>query len=97
VDATGQPALVLPNVARAKLLELIASLPPSLIGMEACSSARHWAREFQRSGYTERLMGGLRLRIKGVDFDRRLVIVREAEGSKDRVVMPQSLAPALGS
>jgi transposase len=44
VDATGKPALVRPNVARAKLLELIASLPPCLIGMEACSGAHHWAR-----------------------------------------------------
>ena len=33
--------------ARAKLLELIASLPPCVIGMEACSGAHHWARLFQ--------------------------------------------------
>jgi transposase len=49
VNATGQPALVRPSVPRAKLLELFASLPPCLIGMEACSGAHHWAREFQRS------------------------------------------------
>ena len=35
VDATGKPALVRPSVPRVKLLELIASLPPCLIGMEA--------------------------------------------------------------
>jgi hypothetical protein len=29
VDATGKPALVRPSVPRARLLELIASLPPS--------------------------------------------------------------------
>ncbi|MDP3167006.1 MAG: IS110 family transposase [Hydrogenophaga sp.] len=56
VDATGQPALVRPNVPRAKLLELIATLPPCLIGMEACSGAHHWAREFQKFGHTVRLM-----------------------------------------
>jgi len=39
-----------------------------------------------------RLMEGMQLRIKDVDFDRRVIIVREAKGSKDRVVMlPQSL------
>jgi integron integrase len=39
-----------------------------------------------------RLMEGLRLRVKDVDFDRRVIVVREAKGSKDRVVMlPQSL------
>lgn len=43
-----------------------------------------------------RLMEGLRLRIKDVDFDRRIIIVRQAKGNKDRVVMlPHSLIPAL--
>lgn len=43
-----------------------------------------------------RLMEGLRLRIKDVDFDRHMIIVREAKGNKDRVVMlPRALPPAL--
>lgn len=43
-----------------------------------------------------RLMEGMRLRIKDVDFDRHVIIVREAKGGKDRVVMlPRSLTPAL--
>ncbi len=43
-----------------------------------------------------RLMEGMRLRIKDVDFDRHVIIVREAKGGKDRVVMlPHSLVPAL--
>ena len=43
-----------------------------------------------------RLMEGMRLRVKDVEFDRQVVIVREAKGGKDRVVMlPRSLAPAL--
>jgi transposase len=56
VDATGQAALVRPSVARGKLLELVASLPPCLIGMEACSGAHHWARLFAGHGHTVRLM-----------------------------------------
>jgi transposase len=56
VDAAGKPVLVRPNVARDKLLALIASLPPCLIGMEACSGAHHWAREFDKLGHTARLM-----------------------------------------
>ena len=56
VDATGKPALVRPSVARGKLLDLIASLPPCLIGMEACSGAHHWARLFAGFGHTVRLM-----------------------------------------
>jgi integron integrase len=43
-----------------------------------------------------RLMEGMRLRIKDVDFDRHVIIVRDAKGGKDRVVMlPRSLAAAL--
>jgi transposase len=40
---SGKPALLHPEVPRAKLLELIANLPPCLISMEASSGARHWA------------------------------------------------------
>lgn len=43
-----------------------------------------------------RLMEGLRLRFKDVDFDRGVVVVRQAKGDKDRVVMlPRSLAAEL--
>jgi hypothetical protein len=41
---------------------------------------------------------GMCLRIKDVDFDRQVVIVREAKGGKDRVVMlPRALVQALRS
>ena len=56
VDETGKPALVRPEVPRAKLLELVANLAPCLIGIEACSGAHHWAREFGKFGQTVRLM-----------------------------------------
>jgi transposase len=56
VDATGKPVLVRPNLARGKLLGVVAALPPCLIGMEACSGAHHWARLFQAHGHTVKLM-----------------------------------------
>jgi len=34
-----------------------------------------------------RLLEGLRLRVKDIDFDRRAIVVREGKGLKDRVVM----------
>ncbi|MFZ5557509.1 MAG: integron integrase [Pseudomonadota bacterium] len=47
-------------------------------------------------GTRMRLMEGLRLRVKDVDFDRRAIVVREGKGGKDRVVMlPDALVPAL--
>lgn len=39
IDQTGKPVLVRPEVARSKLLEMIASFPACLISMEACSGA----------------------------------------------------------
>jgi integrase len=43
-----------------------------------------------------RLMEALRLRVKDVYFDKRVVIVREAKGNKDRVVMlPSSMQEEL--
>lgn len=56
VNEAGKPELVRPSVPRARLHELIASLPPCVIGMEACSGAHHWARLFMAHGHTVRLM-----------------------------------------
>ena len=43
-----------------------------------------------------RVMEGLRLRVKDLDFERGAIIVREGKGRKDRVVMlPQALREAL--
>ena len=37
-------------------------------------------------------MEALRLRVKDIDFDKHVIIVREAKGNKDRLVMlPRSL------
>lgn len=43
-----------------------------------------------------RLMEGLRLRVKDVDFDSAIILVRDGKGGKDRVVpLPASLVQAL--
>src|SRR5271154_1356833 len=33
-----------------------ASLPPCLVGLEACGSAHHWARELMKLGHDARMM-----------------------------------------
>ena len=48
VDASGKAVLVRPAVRRDALLELIAKLPPCLIGMEACATGHYWARELTK-------------------------------------------------
>lgn len=44
------------TVGRGRLMELIAQLPPCLIGLEACSGAHEWARRFAGHGHTVKLM-----------------------------------------
>lgn len=44
------------KLSRAKLLGFIRNLKPTLIGMEACAGAHHWAREFIACGHEVRLM-----------------------------------------
>jgi transposase len=56
VDEAGKVQLRQPKVARAKLNALIASLPPCTIGIEACTGAHFWARQFQAHGHVVKLM-----------------------------------------
>jgi transposase len=56
VDEHGKVQLRQPKVARAKLNALIAALPPCTIGIEACTGAHYWARQFAAHGHTVRLM-----------------------------------------
>ena len=56
VDEAGKVQLRQPKVARAKLIALVAELSPCTIGIEACTGAHHWARQFQTFGHTVKLM-----------------------------------------
>jgi len=55
VDAGGA-VVIRKKVSRAKVLEFFSSLPPSLVGIEACPTAHHWSRKLQAQGHTVRLM-----------------------------------------
>jgi transposase len=55
VDAAGHTVLR-KTVRRERLMELVATLPPCLIGMEACGGAHEWARKFQVHGHRVGIM-----------------------------------------
>ena len=55
IDARGQTTLR-KRLRRAQLVTFFANLPPCLIGIEACASAHHWARELSRLGHEVKLM-----------------------------------------
>ena len=44
------------SLRRNQLLAWFSKLPPCLIGMEACGTANHWARELSALGHTVRLL-----------------------------------------
>jgi transposase len=55
VNAQGEVVLRR-RLTRGQLLKLFEKLPPCLIGMEACASAHHWARELAALGHEVKLM-----------------------------------------
>lgn len=56
VNKCGKPELVRPEVARAKLSELVANFPPCLRGVTGLQCAHYWAPEFAKFGHAVRLM-----------------------------------------
>src|SRR2546430_630599 len=55
VDAGGA-VVIRKRISRTKLLEFFATLPPCLVGIEACPTAHYWSRRLQTLGHTVRLM-----------------------------------------
>jgi len=55
IDAAGRMVVAKP-LRRGQMLTFFAKLAPCLVGMEACSTAHHWARELMKLGHQVRLM-----------------------------------------
>ena len=55
VDAAGQ-VVVRRQLRRGELLKFFAKQPPCLVGMEACGTSHHWAREIAALGHTVKMM-----------------------------------------
>ena len=71
------PVVLTPSEARALLYEL---------------SGTMWLIASMLYGTGMRLLEGLRLRIKDVEFERREIIIRDGKGAKDRVtVLPENI------
>ena len=55
MDESGT-AVIRKRLRRAEVLPFFAELDPCLVGMEACATAHHWARELMKLGHTVKLM-----------------------------------------
>ena len=52
----GGAVVVRTTLRRSQLLAWFGKLPPALVGMEACATAHHWARELKQLGHEVRLI-----------------------------------------
>jgi transposase len=93
VDSRGK-AVVHRVLRRSQLLPFMAQLPPCLVGMEACGSAHHWAREITKCGHEVRLMSPRFVRpyVKSNKNDSR-----DAEGICEAVARPSMRFVAIKS
>jgi transposase len=55
VDAAGK-IILQRQLRRSQVIAFFKTLPPCLVGMEACATGHHWARELTKLGHTVRLM-----------------------------------------
>jgi transposase len=84
MDAHGT-ILVRKRLYRAQVMAFIAQLPPTLIGMEACSGAHYWARRFREHGHEVKLMAPqfVKPSVKANNND-----LRDAEAIAEAVTRP---------
>ena len=79
---------------RDKLMQFVANLPKSLIGMEACPGSQHLARAFQRHGHEVRLIAPKFIKpyLKGQknDFNDAAAIAEAVTRPTMRFVAPKS-------
>lgn len=55
VDSAGK-IVIGRQLRRKQVVDFLRKIPPCLVGMEACGTAHHWAREVSKLGHTVRLM-----------------------------------------
>ncbi|MDH3742300.1 MAG: IS110 family transposase [Hyphomicrobiales bacterium] len=55
IDGSGEP-VVRRQLKRRQVLSFFARLPACLVGLEACATSHHWARELEKLGHEVRLM-----------------------------------------
>jgi transposase len=61
IDAAGR-VTVDRQLRRSQVVPFLSRLPRCIVGMEACASAHHWAREIARLGHDVRLMPPIRVK-----------------------------------
>src|SRR5437660_7511555 len=55
---SNEKVVVRKQLRRSQVLAFFKTLPPCLVGMEACATAHYWARELTKLGHRVRLLPG---------------------------------------
>ena len=55
IDAN-EKVVVKKQLRRSQVIAFFEALPPCLVGLEACATSHHWARELRKLGHEVRLM-----------------------------------------
>src|ERR1700750_834810 len=55
VDSAGK-VVITRQLRRKQVIDFFSKIPACLVGMEACGTAHHWAREISKLGHHVRLM-----------------------------------------
>src|SRR5438552_16813799 len=84
VDAVERPVLRR-KLRRSEVLAVVATLPPTVIGMEACGAAHYWARELRKLGHEGKLMAPQHVKAYG---KRNKNDGRDAEGLCEAMSRP---------
>ncbi len=79
---------------RSALLDTLAKVPPCLVGMEACATSHHWAREISALGHQVRLMPPAYV---NAYLRRQKNDAADAEAICEAVRRPTSFVPAKGA
>ena len=95
-QATRRLPVVLSPDEVSRVLAVLDEMQRRTPANSAASHAAHGVFGRLLYGTGMRLMEGLRLRVKDIDFEQRAIIVREGKGAHDRLVMlPAALAQPL--
>lgn len=94
LDAAGLTVLAR-ELKRSQVLSWLSALPPCTVGLEACATAHHWAREIGKLGHEVRLIAAQRVkaylpRMKNDAADAR-AIARACRDPEMRFVAVKSL------
>ena len=87
IDAD-EKVVVRKQLRRGQMMRFFEELSPCLVGLEACATSHHWARELTKLGHQVRLMPAKDVKVKWQKDDRRGRSSRNLSNCSRRTCLP---------